>query len=192
MARPRKHEPAAVLTSAMEVFWKKGYVATSMSDIYEATGLKPGNLYKTFLDKEGLFRAAFNAYSEHFRLSLPSNVKGLSAIKTWLDVQVRLATEDPDRKGCLIVNTVTERNAHAQETQDLADARLRDIRAFFERHLALAKDRGELPGTLKVDIWADSLLGAVVAIMSLARAGASKATISNVADQAWNSLAREK
>ena len=47
----------------MTVFWKQGFTAASMSDIYAATGLKPGNLYATFTDKHTLFRRAFEAYA---------------------------------------------------------------------------------------------------------------------------------
>lgn len=172
----------------MEVFWRKGYVATSLSDLYAATGLKPGNLYATFRDKEELFRQAFETYAAHFRASLPDGLEGRAAVEAWIDVQVRLAVEDPERKGCLIVNTVTEREAHSPAIAALADQRLQEIRGFFRHHLEIAAARGEIAEATDRDGLADQLLGAVVAIMSLARAGVPASAVVHVGEGAKAAL----
>ncbi len=190
MARPKAYDEDAVLDAAMRVFWRKGFVATSMADVYAATGLKPGNLYATFTDKETLFRRAFEAYAQHFRNSMPVGVSGLAAIHAWLDTQAQLATDDPDRKGCLIVNTMTEREAHSPETQALAKERLAEITAFFRKEVSVARDAGEIDEAVAVDPVADALTGAVVAIMALGRAGADARVIKHVAQAAKASLAR--
>ena len=44
--RPRKAEPQVALAAAMNAFWEKGFEATSMSDLTEATGLHKASLYK--------------------------------------------------------------------------------------------------------------------------------------------------
>ena len=72
--------------------------ATAMSDVYEATGLKPGSLYAAFKDKEHLFRRCFEAYAAFFRQTLPTDRSGVAAIEAWLALQARLAAEDPDAK----------------------------------------------------------------------------------------------
>jgi TetR/AcrR family transcriptional regulator, transcriptional repressor for nem operon len=169
MARPRSYDERSVIAAAMNVFWRKGYVATSMSDLYQATGLKPGNLYATFQDKENMFRKAFEAYAAQFRASLPQNVRGLEAIKSWLDTQVQLATEDPERKGCLIVNTVAERSAHSPETQALAQARLDEIMSFFRQALNDAVQTREIAADTDVDSHVAALTGSVIAIMTMGR-----------------------
>ncbi len=187
MARPREFEIDDVLRNAMEAFWKRGYVATSMSDIYEATGLKPGNLYANFKDKDALFRRAFETYTKHFRASLPSGLSGRAAIEEWLRVQYRLAVDDPERKGCLIVNTITEREAHSEATREMARERLAEIAQFFRTNLTVAAERGEIDGSNLARL-EDGLVGAVVAIMSLARAAVADSVIKNVADQAIATL----
>ncbi len=187
MARPRGYDTDTVLKAAMTVFWRQGYAATSMSDIYAATGLKPGNLYATFTDKETLFARAFGAYAAQFRATLPEGLEGRAAIEAWVAVQARLATADPDRKGCLIINTITEREVHTAANRALAAERLEEIRAFFRQHLALAQERGEIEAG-KVETLEAGLTGAVVAIMSLARAGVPAAMIDGVAAQAIAAL----
>lgn len=188
MARPRSFDTDAAVEQAMQLFWRRGYVATSMSDVYEATGLGAGSLYAAFGGKEGLFRRAFERYAERFRATLPRGLRGLAAVEAWLRTQAELAAGDERRAGCLIVNTVAEREAHSPATQALAQGRMREIRDFFARQLLLAAEDGELPRDLDVDLEADALVGAVVALMTLGRAGADRATIENVARAAVRSI----
>jgi len=188
MARTREFDLDRAVQQAMEVFWARGYAATSMADIYAATGLKPGSLYAAVDGKAALFTRAFDAYAAHFRASLPVGVEGLEAIRAWIDTQVRLATEDPGRRGCLIVNTVLEREQHTEANRALAQARLAEIRSFFLRHLVLGAERGELAAWVKVEREADALLGAVVAIMNLGRAGVPAEAVRHVGEAAVGRL----
>jgi TetR/AcrR family transcriptional regulator, transcriptional repressor for nem operon len=103
MARHRGFDTDDVVQKAMRVFWRQGYVAASMSDLYAATGLKPDSLYAAFKDKEGLFRTAFERYAESFRATLPKDASGMAAITAWLTLQADIATTDDERAGCLIV-----------------------------------------------------------------------------------------
>ena len=184
MARPREFDVDDVLLKATAVFWRRGFAATSMSDLYEATGLKPGSLYAAFKDKDHLFRRCFEAYAAFFRQTLPTDRSGVAAIEAWLALQARLAAEDPERKGCLIVNTLAEREVHSEATRALAGGRLQEIRDFFLRHLSLAVGRGELPGAFEIEATADALVGAVISIMALGRAGADRRMIEHVAQAA--------
>lgn len=191
MPKPRRFEEPAVIAAAMRVFWRKGYVATSMSDLYEATGLKPGNLYATFQDKEHLFQRAFEAYAAEFRASLPAGLRGLASIEAWIDTQVRLATDDPERKGCLIVNTVAERAAHSPETQSLAQARLEEIMQFFRSALTDAMAMEEIGKAVDVEAHVAALTGTVISIMTLGRAAVSSEMIRSVGRMGLVALRRE-
>ena len=62
MARPRKFEEPTVVATATELFWRKGYKATTPRDLVEATGLSKSSLYNTFGSKEGLFVRAMEHY----------------------------------------------------------------------------------------------------------------------------------
>lgn len=159
-----------------------------MADIYAATGLKPGNLYATFKDKETLFRRSFETYAAHFRSSLPQGLTGLAAIRAWIDKQVRLAIEDPERKGCLIINTITEREVHSERNRAMARERLDEITAFFADALAEARDGRQVSATADIAVTASALTGTVVAIMALGRAGADPHMIEAVGRAATDNL----
>jgi len=188
MARTREFDLPTALDQAMRVFWRKGYAATSMSDIYAATGLNPGSVYSTFKDKEGLFQQVFDHYAAAFRATLPKEIEGVAAIRAWVMLQAKLATDDPERAGCLIVNTVAEREAHSPATQAMAQGRMREIRDFFMRQLVVAVQVGELDRDTDIDRRADALVGSVVSIMMLGRGAADAVTIRNVAQAALEPL----
>lgn len=188
MARPRSFDENAILDAAMGAFWAKGYAATSMADLYAATRLKAGSVYGAFGSKDELFRQAFERYAGHFRASLPTDATGRAAIAAWLDTQVRLATADPKRRGCLIVNSALERELHPPETLALVQARLAEIRAFFALHLATARARAEIAAGIDTEAAADGLVASVIGIMTLARAGAADTAIANVAKAAMAGL----
>jgi TetR/AcrR family transcriptional repressor of nem operon len=62
MARPRQFEEIQVIEKLMKVFWDKGYEATSMQDLVDASGLLKGSLYGAFGDKRALYLAALRHY----------------------------------------------------------------------------------------------------------------------------------
>ncbi|WP_375449521.1 TetR/AcrR family transcriptional regulator [uncultured Devosia sp.] len=188
MPRTREFDIDEVTEKAMQVFWRQGYAATAMSDVYAATGLKAGNLYGAFKDKDALFRHCFAAYAKRFRATLPQDLKGRPAIAAWIAIQCDLATQDPDKKGCLIINTVAERELHSPETRALAAGRLSEIRDFFMQNLSYAAARGEISGTPDIVPAADALLGTVVSIMTLGRAAVDPAVIEHVAQMAVDRL----
>ena len=74
MARPREFDEHSALQRAMQVFWRKGFEATSLADLLKATGLSKSSLYQTFTDKRSLFLAALETYRQdrmrHLRAKL--------------------------------------------------------------------------------------------------------------------------
>ena len=62
MARPRQFDEAKVIESLMNVFWEKGYDATSMQDLVAASGLLKGSLYGAFGDKHAMYLTALRHY----------------------------------------------------------------------------------------------------------------------------------
>jgi AcrR family transcriptional regulator len=50
------------MNRAMAAFWSRGYEATSIDNLVEATGINRGSLYGTFGDKRRLFPMALDRY----------------------------------------------------------------------------------------------------------------------------------
>ncbi|MEK9754967.1 MAG: helix-turn-helix domain-containing protein, partial [Rhodospirillaceae bacterium] len=72
MARPREFNREQVLERAMQVFWSKGYAATSMRDLTEAMGLSKSSLYDTFGSKHDLFLESIDFYRDNVTVQVRS------------------------------------------------------------------------------------------------------------------------
>ena len=115
MAGGRKLEfdKQKALEAAMEVFWKKGYLGASLSDLTEGMGINKPSLYATFGNKEALFEQATHHYME--TCSKPKseylfepNTPLAQRIANYLKVIITGQCEGPNPKGCYISLCVAE------------------------------------------------------------------------------------
>ena len=135
--RPRKAEPEVALTAAMNAFWTKGYEATSMSDLTEATGLHKASLYQTFGDKHQLFVSALKLYFTKTAKAQKDSRNGeenpIKAIKASVDSTIDQCAQG---KGCLAVNSLIEVAPFDAEI----DRILKQFRQRLDKHLASLVD----------------------------------------------------
>ncbi|MBF6332701.1 TetR/AcrR family transcriptional regulator [Nocardia transvalensis] len=112
MGRAKEFDPEVALRAAMELFWRKGYEATSMQDLVDHLGLGRGSIYGAFGGKRELYLKAVEQYADDARqaslerLSTPD--APLEAVRDFVRGYARTALADSDRKGCLITNTAVE------------------------------------------------------------------------------------
>src|SRR4051794_14990896 len=113
MARTKEFDPDVVLDAAMELFWSRGYEATSTADLVEHLGIARASLYATFGSKHELYLAAFDRY---LRARDPALLDMLSqpgpalpAVRAVVRMYVRETLDDERRRGCFVVNAAVER-----------------------------------------------------------------------------------
>lgn len=182
MVRQREFDVDEVLAIAMNLFWQRGYTNTSMKDVVQATGVQPGSLYSAFGDKEKLFQQALRKYTqEFFRASMPRNCPPLECIQQWFGHLAQAMSTDPKQKGCLIINTAMEREAHSPSTVAIIEDRLDEIESFFYQNLAQAKLNGDVSKSLDVEVIAKALLGSVVGMLAVARMRRDVQTLESIA-----------
>ena len=64
MTRTKEFDPDAALQRALELFWERGYEATSLADLVARLGIARASLYGTFGSKHDLFVKALDRYLE--------------------------------------------------------------------------------------------------------------------------------
>jgi TetR/AcrR family transcriptional repressor of nem operon len=115
MARTKSFEPTRALDRALELFWCKGYSATSLNDLLEHMQISRQSLYDTFGDKHQLFLAALDRYCAvqgHEPLRpLQAGGPVREALQTILYSMVAEGVAG-DRRGCFLVNSAIECAPH--------------------------------------------------------------------------------
>ena len=111
MARPREFDVDAVLDRATELFWARGYEATSVQELVDTLGVNRASLYATFGDKAQLFEAVLRRYGERVNGALLETLgppaAGAGAVRAWFKVLIEKATQPAGPRGCLMLNTLT-------------------------------------------------------------------------------------
>ena len=112
MARLREFDYDEVLESAMNLFWRRGYQATSITDIESATGLTKGSIYKAFDNKRDLFVKCLERYmvNESYKAILLRNADRpvVEAFANVLDVLIDSVSGSNRPCGCLATNDIDE------------------------------------------------------------------------------------
>ncbi|MDW5318516.1 TetR/AcrR family transcriptional regulator [Rhizobium sp. PL01] len=152
----KQFDRQVVLDAAVQVFWRKGYEATSIQDLEQATGLGRGSLYNAFGGKIALFLEVLDRYrrteSETLlrHLQNPDVFVGLHFMLTSIVERMH----QPDRPpGCLMTNSCLE----------LGDANisvvirngLEAMRGEFESAFLRARQAGQIQSHTDVRALAD-------------------------------------
>lgn len=171
MGRRQLWDQAEVLASAMRLFRRRGYLGASVRDIEEATGLHPGSLYRVFESKDGLFRAALDAYNDQVvegrvRVHLLEPADPVAGIRSFFTSAFETGP-DPD-PGCLLTNTAVE-SFTLPQTTDAVRRGLETIESGFAEALTRARALGLLSADLDVEVSAAHLLALYQGLLVLVR-----------------------
>jgi TetR/AcrR family transcriptional repressor of nem operon len=189
--RPRNFEVEEVLACAMQVFWKKGYEATGLVDLEQATGLGRQSLYGAFGDKRGLFLQVVEHYFTHV---LKPGIDVLDAPGSAIANLRRIfgaweaTAASPEFHGCLVGNSVPEFGSKDEEMSAVLRRKLELLEAAFARALRRAKRDGEVSADLDVKNVARSLLALAQGLAVVARANRDPAFVHSVVQVAHSLL----
>ncbi len=158
MARPRTFDEDEAVERAMLLFWRQGYEGTSVRDLGDELGLRPGSLYAAFGDKQSLFHRALDRYCEGQGEGLLAAVDGDGLLLPRLRAlllgiaeanglaHARIAAgERGAPPGCLMIGAAMDLVPDDAEATRRVRATFDRIEGALEAALALAVNRGELP-----------------------------------------------
>ncbi|MBZ4321342.1 TetR/AcrR family transcriptional regulator [Streptomyces huiliensis] len=148
MGRNKEFDPDAALRSALDLFWRKGYEATSMQDLVDHLGVNRGSLYATFGSKHDLYLRALDRYCElkgEASLELlGSPGAAVPAVRELIRRYAAETLEDPDRKGCLVTNTAVEILPGDEQAERRVASALDELETAIAATLVRARNQGEL------------------------------------------------
>ncbi len=162
MARPREFERDEVLRIAMELFWDKGYHATSISDLTEAMGVLRGSLYKAFRDKHSLFIESLKTYSTLTLAQLKEIIHSasdpLEGLHKCLDRVAGVTDKKNARRGCFMINSSLELVPEDRTVTTVTNQHYDQVEAIFTEAIDNARKSGQLRKDLDSSAGANTIL----------------------------------
>nr|WP_282598145.1 TetR/AcrR family transcriptional regulator [Pseudomonas protegens] len=145
--RPKEFDPEQIADAAMQVFWRRGYAATSIQDLVEGTGLSRSSLYNAFDSKHGLYTCALKRYQQMTSANielLGADAPARELVRRLLMRIVDNELEDTRRLGCLAANASLEMAGQDAAVAQLVAQNFQRIEAALEQVLRRGQEQGEI------------------------------------------------
>ena len=192
MARLKSFDEDRALDAAVDCFWLRGYKATSVRDLADAMRIGGTSLYNAYGDKRALFSRSLERYAQRSmreRIArLEAGHRPREAIRAFIAEIIDRSLKDPDRKGCLLINSALDVAPHDAEIGKVVGGYLDEIRTFFRHNIEAARKAGQVPRRTDAEALSGHLLGVVTGIRVLARTGANRKLLESVAQPALQLL----
>ncbi|MFE3488731.1 MULTISPECIES: TetR family transcriptional regulator [Streptomyces] len=193
MARTKEFDPDAALQSALELFWRRGYEATSMTDLVEHIGIGRASIYATFGSKHELYLKALDRYSETHDPLLMSELSqpgpALPAVRTLVRrFAAEAASPEGRLNGCFVTNTAAELAPHDAAAGRRVEFSWEHIETLLHSALVRAQAQGELPEGRDPRALARMLLVLLQGVRIVGKASNDPARVRDAAEQALTLL----
>ncbi|WP_372806030.1 TetR/AcrR family transcriptional regulator [Loktanella salsilacus] len=139
----------------MNLFWVKGYNATSLKDLEAALKMRPGSIYAAFQSKEALFHEALDLYAGRMEAELAATIANaaspLGALRGYL---VSLGGLEPCEKpstACMLVKSLLEIQTDNPVLRSAVLAHLEKVRKHLTQAFVNAQAAGEIPADADPD-----------------------------------------
>jgi TetR/AcrR family transcriptional repressor of nem operon len=173
MGRPRLFDLDDAVTSALNVFWERGYGATTPAQLLDAIGVGKGSFYNAFGTKHALFEQALRRYGDNRVASLPSRLAESGPvsqrIREYLERLAAPENEKALRRGCFAANTAAELGSRDPAAMNIVRRTFKRMESVLEATLVQGQKKGELDDGLDPKGVASMLLALLIGISVLAK-----------------------
>ncbi|CAN5416724.1 TetR/AcrR family transcriptional regulator [soil metagenome] len=183
MARTKEFDQEQALDAAMQLFWERGYEATSIQELVDATGVQRQSLYDTFGSKHEIFLQSLMRYQELEGHQLSELIKrhpkgGLELIRAIFESTASQTV--CDARGCFGANCAAELGSSDEAVAERIRIGRDGAEALLTRCLIQASDAHELRNSASVSALAQFLVNALFGLHLMAKTRPTKAMIDNV------------
>lgn len=145
MARTIEFDRPKAMNRALALFWRKGYQATSLTDLLPAMGIGRSSFYAAFGDKRSFFVECLDLWAER-TLDLLRGARAemppVDALQHFFEHSFVIARSVKADWGCMLVNTVLEMAGVDDELAARASDHLAQMQRVFQ---ACLQDAGAAP-----------------------------------------------
>ncbi|WP_375550027.1 helix-turn-helix domain-containing protein [Oceanicaulis alexandrii] len=164
MKRAHPYNRDLALEAALDLFWRKGYHATSLKDLEQALSMKPGSIYAAFKSKRALYLACldryFHAGLDDFSNAVAQAPSYLEGLASYLRGFGAVKSPQARARACIVVKTALNATEEDAQLHEQSQIYLRRMRSEFEQCFKKAQAAGEMsdevdPAQLAVQYQAD-------------------------------------
>jgi AcrR family transcriptional regulator len=187
LGRPREFDAEAALDAAMRVFWRNGYLGTSLSDLTGAMGISRPSLYAAFGNKEALFRKALARYATGPAAYIRQAVEEPTArgvAERMMRGVAELATSSCNPAGCFWVHGSLSCGEPSDPMHKELSAHRASTVAALRRRFSRAVVEGDLPADADPGALARFVATVNFGLAVQAATGATRADLLRVVDTA--------
>ncbi|WP_028813546.1 TetR/AcrR family transcriptional regulator [Streptomyces flavidovirens] len=193
MARTKEFDPDAALQAALELFWRRGYEATTMADLVDHLGIGRASIYATFGNKHELYLKALDRYADTRNPRLLGELSqpgpALPAVRAVLRRFAAEAASDKERlTGCFVTNTAAELAPHDDSAARRVEVNWEHLETLLHSALVRAQAQGELPEDRDPRALARMLLVLMQGLRVVGKASSDPARVRDAAEQALTLL----
>lgn len=178
MARTKNFDEIKALESAMLLFWKKGYSATSMKELEKVMGLTITSIYNAFGNKRALFEKALNYYLQHilnkFIESLDNADSPENALKAVMMEVIHLHFNPSCPGGCLVVFSILENEQHDDRIRNILSSALNLLRERIVQRLESDQEKGRVASGIDCHSIANHITALITGMTTMAKADFAK------------------
>jgi TetR/AcrR family transcriptional regulator, copper-responsive repressor len=182
LGRPFGFDRDEVLSTALALFWRHGFAATTMDMIAAATGVARPGLARVFGSKLDLYLSCLSRFRGELRKTLGATLLGEETIEEALlafaSAAIKLyMTGKPSPLGCLIISTAPSAAVDEPDVRTQLHEAFGELDGALIRRLQAAAARGELAAGADVEGVAYLVSGLVYSLALRARAGESERSL---------------
>lgn len=174
MVGVRQFDEDEVITTALDVFWRKGLHDATMQDLATATGVQRGSLYNAYGDKEAIFLRAFDRYSGQFLEAAGAALSrgdAAAGLRGFFDMIIINMTDGSPPRGCLTTRTALDAAVSSADVRQ----RVQDVLSRLEQLISKAVSTSQTkPSTADANRLARVIVTFTRGLAVMERAGYSR------------------
>jgi TetR/AcrR family transcriptional regulator, transcriptional repressor for nem operon len=188
MPKVKLFDTDVALEKAKDIFWRKGYNATSMQDLVEGMQISRQSLYDTYGNKQTLFEKCLLTYQqEAFQFNcnvLQSHQKTISAIRAFFDYLVESIVTDTHNKNCFLINTLMETIPDDTHAKKIIENNINELEKTIHHILKKGKAANDYRSAFSVTQLTHHIIAAMHGIKVIGKLKKDRKTLHGMVDTA--------
>ncbi len=190
--RPLEFDPDTALEAAMQLFWARGFEATSLQDLLDSMGIARSSFYQAFGSKQEVFLRAVERYRDWLAGELRGSMESADSGLAFIEDTLKSVAEDTKcadgRRGCLVFNSAAEFGQRDPEVAGRVAASIDAFTQVFTDAVRRAQEEGDVPPDRDPRLLGRHVVCTMSGLRTLSKAGARRTELVALADLAMRSL----